>query len=43
MLNIRSNIAFVVLIISKYAFNLIDAYKKIVKQIFCYLRDILKS
>ncbi len=40
MLNIRLNIAFVVLIINKYTFNLINAYYKIVKQIFYYLRNI---
>ena len=38
MLDIRSDIAFVILMIFRYAINLIDVYHFIIKRIFRYLR-----
>ena len=41
MLNIRSNIAFAILVVSRYTFNSIKAYYNTIKRIFRYLRAII--
>ena len=41
MLDIKSNIVFIVLIISRYAINFINVYYFIIKHIFRYLRIII--
>ena len=41
MLKIRLDFAYVVFVINRYVFNFIDIYWKIVKRIFCYIRETL--
>ena len=41
MLDIKSNIVFVILMISRYAINFIDIYHFMIKRIFRYLRVIV--
>ena len=41
MLKTRSDFVYAVFIISKYVFNFINIHQKIVKRIFCYIRETL--
>ena len=41
MLDIKSNIVFFILIIFRYAFNLIEVYYIVIKRIFRYLKKII--